>query len=210
MIEFETITVGALETNCYLVFDKERNSIIIDPGGEPEKISSFIDSRNLKPLMIINTHGHADHCGGNKFLKERYSIPVLMHQADVEILNSFENKFIFPLMKGGLPPFPDKFLKDGELIKFGGTSLKIIHTPGHTPGSISIFVDGILFPGDLIFSGSVGRTDLPGGSWFELINSIKNKILTLPDETIILPGHGPSTTVREEKESNPFLNYEAY
>lgn len=210
MIEFEVIKVGALETNCYLILDRDRNSIIIDPGGEPEKICQFIKNKNLRPLMIINTHGHADHCGGNKFLKERYSIPVLMHEADIEILNSFESKFIFPLMKGSSPPVPDKFLKDGQLIEFGESILKILHTPGHTPGSICILTNGILFSGDLIFSGSVGRTDFPGGSWSELINSIKNKVLTLPDETIILPGHGPSTTVGEERRNNPFIHYETY
>lgn len=209
MIEFETIVVGALETNCYIIFDGEDNAIIIDPGGEPEKISLFIKNKNLKPQMIINTHGHADHCGGNKFLKKKYSIPILMHENDVKILNSFENKFFFPLMHGSPSPNPDRFIKDGELIEFGGNTLKIIHTPGHTPGSISIFTDGIFFSGDLIFSGSVGRTDLPGGSWNQLIDSIKNKVLSLPDETIILPGHGPSTTVGEERRNNPFLYYEA-
>ncbi len=210
MIEYKTIQVGALETNCYVIFNEENSAIILDPGGEGEKISLFIEEKKLRPLMIINTHGHADHCGANKFLKEKYSIPILLHRDDIEILNSFENQFIFPLMGGNPSPNPDKFLKDGDFIEFGETSLKIIHTPGHTPGSISIFADGILFSGDLIFSGSVGRTDLPGGSWNQLINSIKNKILTLSDETIILPGHGPSTTVKEERENNPFINYEAY
>lgn len=210
MIEYKTIQVGALETNCYIIFNEENSAIIIDPGGEGEKISLFIEEKKLRPLMIINTHGHADHCGANKFLKEKYSIPILLHTDDTGILNSFENKFIFPLMGGTPSPSPDRLLKDGDLIEFGKTSLKIIHTPGHTPGSISIFINGILFSGDLIFSGSVGRTDLPGGSWTQLINSIKSKILTLPDETIILPGHGLSTTVGEERENNPFINYEAY
>ncbi len=210
MIEYKTITVGALETNCYIIFDGKNNAIIIDPGGEPEKIQSFIERKNLKPLRIINTHGHADHCGGNRFFKEKYSIPISIHKDEIEILNSFENKFIFPLMGGRPSPAPDRLLEDGEMIRFGEINLRIIHTPGHTPGSISIFTDGILFSGDLIFSGSVGRTDLPGGSWKELLNSIKNKILTLPDETLILPGHGPSTTVKEERENNPFIHYEAY
>jgi len=210
VIEYKKISVGALETNCYIIFNKEKSAIIVDPGGEGEKISLFIEEKKLKPLMIINSHGHADHCGANKFLKEKYSIPILIHKDDLEILNSFENKFIFPLMKGETSPEPDKFLKDGDLIEFGETSLRIIHTPGHTPGSISILADGILFSGDLIFSGSVGRTDLLGGSWTQLINSIRSKILTLPDETIILPGHGPSTTVGNERINNPFINYEAY
>ncbi len=210
MIEYKTITVGALETNCYIIFDRENNAIIIDPGGEPEKIYRFIEGKNLKPQMIINTHGHADHCGGNKFLKEKYSIPIFIHKDEIEILNSFENKFIFPLMGGNPSPAPDRLLEDGEFIEFRGITLKVIHTPGHTPGSISIFTNGILFSGDLIFSGSVGRTDLPRGSWKELISSIKNKILTLPDEILILPGHGPSTTVKEERENNPFIHYEAY
>jgi glyoxylase-like metal-dependent hydrolase (beta-lactamase superfamily II) len=210
VIEYKKISVGALETNCYIIFNKEKSAIIVDPGGEGEKISLFIEEKKLKPLMIINSHGHADHCGANKFLKEKYSIPILIHKDDLEILNSFENKFIFPLMKGETSPEPDKFLKDGDLIEFGETSLRIIHTPGHTPGSISILADGILFSGDLIFSGSVGRTDLLGGSWTQLINSIRSKILTLPDKTIILPGHGPSTTVGNERINNPFINYEAY
>jgi glyoxylase-like metal-dependent hydrolase (beta-lactamase superfamily II) len=210
VIEYKKISVGALETNCYIIFNKEKSAIIVDPGGEGEKISLFIEEKKLKPLMIINTHGHADHCGANKFLKEKYSIPILIHEDDTQILNSLENKFIFPLVKGEPSPEPDSFLKDGDLIGLGEITLKIIHTPGHTPGSISILINGVLISGDLIFSGSVGRTDLPGGSWSKLLESIKNKILTLPEETIILPGHGPSTTVGEEKRNNPFINYEAY
>jgi len=210
VIEYKKISVGSLETNCYVISNKENSAIIVDPGGEGERIFHFIEEKRLRPLMIINTHGHADHCGANKFLKEKYSIPILIHKDDLKILNSFENKFIFPLMKGETSPEPDKFLKDGDLIEFGETFLRIIHTPGHTPGSISILADGILFSGDLIFSGSVGRTDLSGGSWTQLINSIRSKILTLPDETIILPGHGPSTTVGDERKNNPFINYEAY
>ncbi len=202
--------MGALETNCYIVFTQEGEAIVVDPGGEPDKISFVIEKNNLKPVKIINTHGHADHCGGNKALKEKYSIPILIHRNDLKILNSLENKIFFPLMKGNPSPEPDEFIEEGDFIKLGESGLKVLHTPGHTPGSISLITNKIIFSGDTIFYQSVGRTDLPGGSWNTLINSIKNKILSLPDETLILPGHGPSTTVGREKTSNPFLDYEAY
>ncbi|MGQ9618541.1 MAG: MBL fold metallo-hydrolase [Candidatus Aminicenantia bacterium] len=210
MIENIIVQVGAFETNCYVVFNQNGSAIIIDPGGEPDKIIEIIQKEKLKPLKIVNTHGHADHCGGNKALKKKYSIPILMHKDDLEILHSFQNNLLFPLVKGSPSPEPDYFLEEGDLVDLEDISFRVIHTPGHTPGGISLYYNGLIFSGDTIFSGSVGRTDFPGGSWETLINSIKNKILIFPDKTLILPGHGPSTTVGGEKRNNPFIRYEEY
>jgi len=205
-MNYETVVVGALETNCYLVYCKETlECAVIDPGAEAEKIFSVISRKNLKPAIVINTHGHFDHIGANKDIKDKYKIPLYIHSLDSKMLGFIQRLGLsfFPGSKGSPPP--DKLLEDGENIEIGKSYLKVIHTPGHSPGSISLIGDGFIISGDALFSGGVGRTDLPGGSLDDLENSIKNKILILPEETIVLPGHGPSTTVAKEKSSNPFI-----
>jgi len=153
----------------------------------------------------LNTHGHIDHIGANRDIKEKFDIPLYIHSADSAMLNNVLQSEMGLFLGAKDSPAPDHFFKEGEKIKIGKYSLKVIHTPGHSPGSVSFLGNGFLLSGDTLFFGGVGRTDLPGGSWQEMVNSIKNKILTLPDEMIVLPGHGPHTTVGQERSSNPFI-----
>ena len=205
-MKYEHIIVGAIETNCYIVYDDEtKECAVIDPGAEVEKIIRIIHQKELKPIMIINTHGHVDHVGANKDLLDEYSVPLLIHSADNPMLDQAgQTELSFFLGAKNSPP-ADKFLVEGEKVEIGSVQLEIIHTPGHSPGSVSLLGEGILFSGDTLFWGGVGRTDLPGGSWNELVRSIKEKILTLPKDTLVLPGHGPKTTVDQEERQNPFI-----
>lgn len=205
-MKYETLVVGALETNCYLVYCPEtRECAVVDPGAESEEIFRLIMKKGLKPIIVLNTHGHVDHVGANRDIKERFDVPLCIHSADSSMLEKSQDSELALFLEAKDSPAPDHLLKEGDKIRIGKSFLEVIHTPGHSPGSVSFLGDGFILSGDTLFSGGVGRTDFPGGSWRELENSIKNKILTLPDETIILPGHGPSTTVGQEKSSNPFI-----
>lgn len=205
-MKYENVIVGPLETNCYLIYgDETQECAVMDPGAQPEKIIQTIAAMNLKPVILINTHGHVDHVGANKDIKEKYDIPLVMHSADAPMLKSVLQSGLGLFLGARNSPPPDQFLSEGEELRIGTSSLKIIHTPGHSPGSLSFFCDGLLFSGDTLFCGGVGRTDLPGGSWEEMIRSIEDKILTLPDDTVVLPGHGPHTTVAQERYNNPFI-----
>lgn len=176
----KTIKVGDLQTNCYIVIDEEsREAAIVDPGGEASKILPEI--KGFKIRYIILTHGHPDHFGAIDELKKATQAPVLIHPADSWFIK------------------PDRELKDGDEIKFGGLSLKVIHTPGHSKGGICLYGNGYLFSGDTLFSEGFGRTDLPGGSRDEMKRSLK-RLSALPDETLVYPGHDESTTIKKEKE----------
>ncbi len=200
------IAVGALETNCYLVYSEDTlECIIVDPGAEPDKIVQEVNANSLKPIAIINTHGHVDHVGANKPVKQEFDIPLYIHQADLKLLKSALQSGFGLMIGAKKSPPPDKFLKEGDTLKLGKSHLRVIHTPGHSPGSISLLGDGFILSGDALFQSGVGRTDLPGGSWEELQESIKRKILTLPPNTVVFPGHGPPTKVSIEKNSNPYL-----
>lgn len=205
-MNYQLVIVGPLETNCYIFFCPEtRECAVIDPGAEADQIFPLITHLNLKPVIILNTHGHVDHTGANVEIKDRYRAPIAMHQDDLPLLE--ENiQLEFGLMLGARPaPAPDRLLADGEKIVIGETFLQVIHSPGHSPGSVCFYADHLLFAGDTLFCGGVGRTDLPGGSWKDLAHSLKARVMTLPDETVVLPGHGPKTTIGEERESNPYL-----
>jgi len=206
-MKYEKLSVGVLETNCYLVYCPETlECAVVDPGAEAEKIFRLIAEKGLKPRVLLNTHGHVDHIGANKDIKDKFDIPLYIHSADSAMLERVhQTEMAFFLGAKDSPP-PDHFLKDGDKLKIGKSFLRVIHTPGHSPGSVSFLGDGFLLSGDTLFFGGVGRTDLPGGSWQEMESSIKNKILTMPDEMLVLPGHGPSTTVGQEKRSNPFIS----
>ncbi len=206
-MKYEIVVVGALETNCYLAFcEKTRESVIIDPGAEPRKIFGSIAGLELTPVLVLNTHGHVDHIGANLDMIEKYNVPLAIHRADEPMLEADETAYLSLGLLGRKSPGPDRFLEDGEDVRFGATSLKVLHTPGHSPGSVSLSGDGLLFSGDTLFNDGVGRTDLPGGSWKDLVTSIKEKILILDGDTVVLPGHGPWTTVAQEARSNPFLS----
>ncbi len=205
-MKYELVIVGTFETNCYLVYDEDTfECAIVDPGAEPEKIFPVITEFSLKPVLILNTHGHVDHVGANLDMKERFSVPLWIHSLDNPLLEAIKGSEMSLFLGAKDSPLPDKFLKDRETISIGKVSLKVVHTPGHTPGSVGFYGHGTLFSGDTLFCGGVGRTDLAGGSRKDLEKSIRSRIHTLPAETVVLPGHGPWTTVGQEIVSNPDL-----
>ena len=204
------LVVGPLAVCCYLVgYSETKETAIIDPGGDEDLIINTIKKMFLKPVIIINTHAHPDHTAGNQTLKQVFNIPIAMHESDAGSFLNQANLFLGSMV-GALPtPQPDILLKDGNNVVLGEISLKVIHTPGHTPGSICLYYPGHVFTGDTLFVKAVGRTDLPGGSWETLIKSIKTRLFTLPEETIVWPGHDygekPNSTIGEEKRFNPFI-----
>jgi hydroxyacylglutathione hydrolase len=206
MMRYKLIIVGALETNCFLVYDPETlDCAVVDPGSDPDKIYPVIAEEELHPVVLINTHGHIDHIGANRDIKDKFHIPLLIHAGDKDLLTRTQNLEISLLLNAQDSPPADKILVDGETIKIGKGCLRVLHTPGHTPGSVSLLGDGFLLSGDTLFFEGVGRTDLPGGNQAQLERSIREKIMTLPDDTVVLPGHGPLTTVGQERQNNAFL-----
>lgn len=205
--DIQTIPAGYLETNCYVVWDRQtKETIIIDPGGTSEAIIGFIAESGLKPVAIVDTHGHADHIGANGILRDEYGCHLLIHEADARYLTDADFNLSGMIgITGPISPPPDRTLSDGDIVVVGATAFTVIHTPGHTPGGISLYAGSTLFCGDALFAGSIGRTDFPGGSHDQLIDSIKRRLLVLPDDTYVYPGHGPVTTIGEERRSNPWL-----
>lgn len=198
--------VGPLQTNCFILHCPETaEAVIVDPGGDASLISETIHELALNPVLIISTHGHSDHIAGVAELKRLYNIPFAIHESDQEIVSLSVKEA--PLWGMGRIERPqiDRFIAEGESVSFGTVSGEIIHTPGHTPGGISIVFDGIVLVGDTLFKRSVGRTDLHGGDTRVLLDSIKNKLFALSDDTEVLCGHGPDTTIGEEKRENPFI-----
>lgn len=188
-------TVGMLAANCFLVGNTQTcDAIVIDPGfdrqSEAKTIIAEIERNEFEVKYIINTHGHPDHNGGNRTMKDYSKAPILIHEYDASLLSN--------------PP-ADRELRDGDLIEVGSIKFRVIHTPGHSKGSIILLGPDAVFSGDTLFAGSIGRYDLPGGSLNELINSLKNNLLTLPDHVKVYPGHGPISTIGEERRHNPFL-----
>jgi len=205
-MNFQTVIVGALETNCYLVWCPEtKECAVVDPGAEPDRIFLEVSRLGLRPVMILNTHGHLDHIGANQDMKEHYGAPLFIHSADSGLLDAVQqNELRFLLGAKDSPP-ADGFLDDGQNILVGRSSLGVLHTPGHSPGSVCFLSGHFLLSGDTLFFEGVGRTDLPGGSSRQLEESIRTKILTLADNLVVLPGHGPHTTIGQERSDNPFL-----
>ena len=203
----ETINVGPMEVNCYILAPKEGDqAIIIDPGDQPAKINQVLAKFKLKPAFIINTHGHYDHIGAD----DKFGIPVYIHKDDsIFLKNARLNLSAFFSIAYNVES-EIKILQDNEIIEFGNIQLKVLHIPGHTPGGIALHMvkptSKIVFTGDTLFCQGIGRSDLEGGSEPLLIKSIKEKLLNLSDDTVIYPGHGPSSTIGEEKENNPFLS----
>lgn len=188
-------TVGALGTNCYLVGDKEiREALIIDPGldreFEAQNILKEIRRQEFEVKYIVNTHGHPDHTGGNRILKEYTKAPILIHELEAQTISD--------------PP-ADHTLRSGDIIEAGSVKLRVIHTPGHSRGSVILIGSDAVFSGDTLFAGSIGRYDLPGGSIDDIVHSLKNRLMTLPEHLKLYPGHGPVSTIGEERRSNPFL-----
>ena len=205
-MKYREIVVGGLETNCYLVYCEETlQCAVVDPGAEPERIFLEIAEAELKPVVIINTHGHVDHIGANRDMKDHFGVPLYIHAADSPMLGKIQQLELSLFLGAKDSPPADHLMSDGEEIKIGNSVLRVLHTPGHSPGSVSLLGDGFLLSGDTLFFEGVGRTDLPGGSQKQLEQSLREKVMTLPDETVILPGHGPLTSVGQERVNNPFI-----
>ena len=200
MLKIKTLVVGPLGVNCYLVVDPEKSEgIIIDPGAEGEKILRAIKRAGANFKAIVNTHGHFDHSGAD-FLKVELGIPLLLHKLELSLLKSAltDQMMLLGFGPSEETPEPDGFLKEGDEVKFGMEKLIVWHTPGHTPGGICLVGKGLIFTGDTLFQDGVGRTDLEGGDDEQLNKSLK-RILSLPPETIVYAGHGPSTTIENER-----------
>jgi len=200
------LAVGMLMANCIILgCEKTREAAVIDPGDETERILLSLKESKLILKYIINTHGHFDHVGGNKKLKEATGADILIHFLDAPMLSRLSSDAtLFGCSAENSPP-PDRTLEDNDIISFGEIRLKVIHTPGHSPGGISLYIDDKLFVGDTLFARSIGRSDLPGGDFNTLISSIKNRLFELGDDVKVFPGHGPNTTIGREKLSNPFV-----
>ena len=204
-MRIKRIVVGALETNCYIISCEETGeAVVVDPGAEPDRV--LRETQGLEVVAIVDTHGHYDHVGANGQVKKATGADVWIHPSDGNMLTdgNLNGSAMFLGAPVTVPP-ADRFLGEGEEIRFGRLSMRAIHTPGHSPGSASLFVDGHLFCGDVLFRGSVGRWDLPGGSFGELMRSITEKLLPLGDDVVVHPGHGPETTIGWERRYNPFL-----
>lgn len=204
----KTLILGPFEVNCYLYFDEQtKDGVIIDPGAEEDRIIETVEQIAFAPLAILLTHGHGDHIAAVAAVKEKYDIPLYIGKGEEELLaNPSTNVSAFFSQPVVSPP-ADYLLEDEQLIVFGGITLKVLSTPGHSPAGVCYLdeSEGVIFCGDTIFRSSVGRTDFPGCSLEKLIESIQNKILSLPDSIICYPGHGPQTTVGAERINNPFL-----
>ena len=201
----ERLEVGPFAANCYLVACAEtKEAVIIDPGAEGRRIIKRVHDLGLKVKYIINTHAHIDHVGANAEVKEAFNAPVLVHAADAPLLRSPQASMALFMGQSKVTP-PDWTLEEGDLLEAGTLRIKVLETPGHTPGGISLDINGVLFTGDTLFACSIGRTDFPGGSFRQIIKSIKDKLLSYPDDTRVFPGHGPPTSVGDERLYNPFL-----
>ncbi len=199
------LPVGPLQANCYVVgCEQTRQAAVIDPGGDANEILATLEKDTLSLSVIINTHGHFDHVGANKDLKTATNADLMIHKLDAPMLEHLSRSAAAWGLRAEDSPVPDRLLNDGDTIDFGTIQLKVIHTPGHSPGGISLHVDSAVFVGDSLFSGSIGRTDLPGGDYDTLITSIQTKLFSLPDDTTVYNGHMEPTTIGREKRTNPF------
>lgn len=202
------IVVGVFQENCWVVGNRRtREGICIDPGDEPDEVLALARDLGVEIKYVANSHAHLDHVMGVRGVVERTGARFLLHPGDLDILqNGWQAavaRFGIDVSQG--PPDPDAFVNDGDVVEVAGLQLKTITTPGHTPGSVSYYTGGLLFSGDTLFRGSIGRTDLPGGSFEQEMQSICERLLALPDETVVLPGHMDETTVAFEKKYNPFV-----
>jgi hydroxyacylglutathione hydrolase len=198
----KSFVVGPLETNCYVVVDPvTKEACLIDPGADPAVIKDYLRKNGLELRFIINTHGHGDHIAANS----QFKAPVYIHRLDGDFLTDTGLNLSGMFISGITSPKASRLLDDGDIIALGNLKLKVIHTPGHSPGSISVKVDGAVFTGDALFAGGIGRTDFAYGDTDLLMKSISKKLFTLDDNTVVYPGHGSHSTIGEEKRSNPFF-----
>jgi len=209
-MKIDRLILGSFETNCYIIrkSEAEKDCLIVDTGLEAGELVDFLARHRLNPVAVVLTHGHVDHVTGVALLRESFpEIKVYIHKLDAEMLTGTKDN-LSTLARETFSTEPaDVFIEEGNKIEQANIALEVLHTPGHTPGGISLYSkqDSLVFVGDTLFAGSVGRTDFPSASFTQLVRSIKEKLFTLPDETLCLPGHGPTTTIAQEKTHNPFL-----
>ncbi len=206
-MEIRGIVVGVFQENCYiLASSKTKEAIAIDPGDEPERVLELAKDMGVHIKLIASSHAHHDHVWAVHGVQEKTGAPFLLHASDVPLLE--QGAKMRAQMMGNEeepPPKPDGLVAEGDTVGVAGLDLKVLHTPGHSPGSVSYYVNGLLFSGDTLFRGSIGRTDTAGGSYEQIMHGIINKLLALPEDTIVLPGHQLETTIRQERATNPFI-----
>jgi hydroxyacylglutathione hydrolase len=201
----KSLAVGPIQANCFIVgCENTHAAAVIDPGAEADRIIEEVSKANLRVESIINTHGHFDHVGGNRQLRDATGAELIIHSLDAPMLAQLERMAGAFGLKAENSPAPDRTVEEGDTLVIGNLRLAVLHTPGHTPGGISLYGDGCVFVGDTLFQGSIGRTDFPGGDFDTLLASIRTKLFALEDQTIVYTGHGPETTIGTEKRFNPF------
>jgi glyoxylase-like metal-dependent hydrolase (beta-lactamase superfamily II) len=211
MIQIQTFTFNALQENTYVLYDHTGECVIIDPGcydkSEKQELQEFIQTNKLQVKYLLNTHCHIDHVLGNAFVKHTYKVDLYIHRADEEVLRAVESYAPAYGFAKYEPTLPDHFLEEGDIVKFGNSSVAVLFVPGHAPGHIAFYSkeDKFCIGGDVLFQSSIGRTDLPGGDFNTLIKSIRTKLFSLGDDVVVYPGHGATTTIGMEKKYNPFL-----
>jgi hydroxyacylglutathione hydrolase len=210
-MNLETLTVGPFQENCYVIGDGATGAIV-DPGDEAARIALAVEQTGLEISQILVTHAHIDHVGAVAALADEYACPVLMHAEAEPMLQQLPTQAMMMGLRFGKVPAVDRHIEDGEILEVGSLRLESLYTPGHAPGHLAFYVgsEGLVLSGDALFAGSVGRTDLFGGDMEVLARSINERLLTLPDETRIYPGHGPQTTIGDERAYNPFLRREPF
>jgi hydroxyacylglutathione hydrolase len=203
----QSLVVGPIQANCFILGDeKTQKAVVIDPGDEAQRILAGLQKQALQLKYIINTHGHFDHVGANKALKEKTGVPILIHRAEAPLLAQLSSSAAVWGMQVDDSPPADRLLEDGDKISFGEITLEVIHTPGHSLGGISLYTPKDLFVGDTLFAGSIGRTDFPGGDYDQLISGVRTRLFVLGDDVKVYPGHGPATTIGQERRYNPFFH----
>lgn len=212
MITVKPFVFNPFQENSFVLFDESKECIVVDPGcyadNEKETITSFIEDHKLNPVKIVNTHCHIDHIVGINFIKSQYNVPLYATKNEEPMLKSSEEQGMLFGFNIGQPPTIDHYLSEKDTFTFGNSTLSILEVPGHSLGSIALYSaqDKFIIVGDVLFDGSIGRTDLPGGDYDTLIESIRTKLMTLPPEVTVYPGHGPATSIKKEHDTNPFLN----
>jgi hydroxyacylglutathione hydrolase len=210
MLSIQSFVFNPFSENTYVVFDETREAVIIDPGcyerNEQAELDDFVSANKLQVKFLLNTHCHIDHVLGNYHVKEKYKVPFLIHSIEEKVLRAVKSYAPNYGFSQYVEVLPDRFIEEGDVFTFGNTQWQILFLPGHAPGHIGFYDENqkVIFSGDVLFDGSIGRTDLPGGNFETLIESIHQKLFVLPDDVVVYSGHGPTTTIRKEKASNPF------
>lgn len=200
------LSVGPLQVNCFLVgCSKTHDAMVIDPGEEGARILHLAKSEGFEISKVVNTHAHFDHIGANREVVKATDAELMLHAADLPLLQNARNHAEVYGLAVAPSPEPDRLLEQGDTLEVGEHSFRVFHLPGHSPGGICLLSDGHLFVGDVLFAGSIGRTDLPGGDFDALVEGVREKLFSLPDETVVHPGHGPDTTIGRERKMNPFV-----